>query len=154
MDLTLLSSSIKVSTSSSLVQVQHWYWFTSTETIRLIWDGEPRTATSTFTQLLSRFLLFDFKIAGPAKTECPTSFDHYNQALSLSLCFQKPDSCQAWSALPLKRGKLHRLWGAIFACVTTDDPVSAWRVFSSRWCPNSLSSVTACRPLSRPLLYG
>ena len=27
--------------------------FTSTETIRLIRDGEPRTATSTFTQLLS-----------------------------------------------------------------------------------------------------
>ena len=27
--------------------------FTSTETIRLIKDGEPRTATSTFTQLLS-----------------------------------------------------------------------------------------------------
>ena len=27
--------------------------FTSTETIRLIGDGEPRTSTSTFTQLLS-----------------------------------------------------------------------------------------------------
>ena len=27
--------------------------FTSTETIRLIRDGDPRTATSTFTQLLS-----------------------------------------------------------------------------------------------------
>ena len=27
--------------------------FTSTETARLIRDGEPRTATSTFTQLLS-----------------------------------------------------------------------------------------------------
>ena len=27
--------------------------FTSTETIRIIRDGEPRTATSTFTQLLS-----------------------------------------------------------------------------------------------------
>ena len=28
-------------------------WFTSTETIKTIRDGEPRTATSTFTQLLS-----------------------------------------------------------------------------------------------------
>ena len=28
-------------------------YFTSTETIRLIRDGEPRMATSTFTQLLS-----------------------------------------------------------------------------------------------------
>ena len=28
-------------------------YFTSTETIRLIRDGDPRTATSTFTQLLS-----------------------------------------------------------------------------------------------------
>ena len=27
--------------------------FTSTETIRTVWHGEPRTATSTFTQLLS-----------------------------------------------------------------------------------------------------
>ena len=26
---------------------------TSTDTVRLIWDGEPRTATSTFTQLMS-----------------------------------------------------------------------------------------------------
>ena len=34
-----------------LVQVQ--CFFTSTETTRTISDGEPRTATSTFTQLLS-----------------------------------------------------------------------------------------------------
>ena len=27
--------------------------FTSAETVRTIWDGEPRTSTSTFTQLLS-----------------------------------------------------------------------------------------------------
>ena len=27
--------------------------FTSTETVQTIWDGEPRTATSTFTQLLN-----------------------------------------------------------------------------------------------------
>ena len=32
---------------------QFQYCFTSTETVRTIWDGEPRTATSTFTRLLS-----------------------------------------------------------------------------------------------------
>ena len=37
--------------NTSAVQVQ--CCFTSTETMRLIRDGEPRTATSTFTQLLS-----------------------------------------------------------------------------------------------------
>ena len=39
--------------------------FTSTETIRTIRDGEPRTATSTFTQLLNTecFTLFMFKVA-------------------------------------------------------------------------------------------
>ena len=34
--------------------------FTSTETIRTIWDGEPRTATSAFTQLLNSALFFFF----------------------------------------------------------------------------------------------
>ena len=34
-----------------LVEVQ--FCFTSTETVRTIRDGEPRTATSTFTQLLN-----------------------------------------------------------------------------------------------------
>ena len=42
----------------SFVQVQHC--FTSTETVGIIRDWEPRTATSTFTQLLSYdFLLVD-----------------------------------------------------------------------------------------------
>ena len=35
------------------VQVQVQCCFTSTETVRTIKDGEPRTATSTFTQLLN-----------------------------------------------------------------------------------------------------
>ena len=44
----------------------HQSWFTSTETIRTIRDGEPRTATSTFTQLLTSeggfffFFMFHF----------------------------------------------------------------------------------------------
>ena len=36
------------------------YRFTSTETIRSIRDGEPRTATSNFTQLLSSVLQCSF----------------------------------------------------------------------------------------------
>ena len=40
-------------TSSQHVRHFCWCCFTSTETIRTIRDGEPRTATSTFTQLLS-----------------------------------------------------------------------------------------------------
>ena len=45
-------SLIRIRTKRELpVRVQ--CYFTSTETIRLIRDGEPRAATSTFTQLLS-----------------------------------------------------------------------------------------------------
>ena len=43
------------------VQVQ--CCFTSTETIKTIWDREPRTATSTFTQLLSSDTMFKFSVA-------------------------------------------------------------------------------------------
>ena len=43
----------------AIVQVQCCF----TETIRTIRDGEPRTATSTFTQLLSSVLLFKFNVA-------------------------------------------------------------------------------------------
>ena len=39
--------------SSALSRLQMQYCFTSTETMETIRDGEPRTATSTFTQLLS-----------------------------------------------------------------------------------------------------
>ena len=39
--------------SGSLCQVQVQFCLTSTETKRTIRDGEPRTSTSTFTQLLS-----------------------------------------------------------------------------------------------------
>ena len=42
--------------------------FTSTETIRTIRDGEPRTSTSTFTQLLSSVCL--------SKLFCPNSKRH------------------------------------------------------------------------------
>ena len=63
------------------IKMAHFFffkcYFTSTETIRTIWDGEPRTATSTFTQLLS-----SLKISGPRSMSLyghKDSKDYYGQ---------------------------------------------------------------------------
>ena len=45
----------------------------STETIRTIWDGEPRTATSNFTQLLSVVRYFFYSSPGIFAFRCPLS---------------------------------------------------------------------------------
>ena len=53
----------------SEVAVQVHCRFTSTETILTVRDGEPRTATSTFTQLLSSTRVYDqhFSLKGNRK---------------------------------------------------------------------------------------
>ena len=50
--------------------------FTSTETIRTVRDGEPRTATSTFAQLLSSA---NFKFNVALRPQRPYNKDYYGR---------------------------------------------------------------------------
>ena len=57
-------SSSNNSTYCFIVATCYQCCFTSIETIRTIWDGEQRTATSTFTQFLSSDIReFEFSVA-------------------------------------------------------------------------------------------
>ena len=72
-------------------------WITSTETIRLIRDGEPRTSTSTFTQLLSFFFhgaLGPQKPSGLLGTESPGRPPRllHSSWAPLSWCFRSTET--------------------------------------------------------------
>ena len=123
-------------TSSQHVRHFCWCCFTSTETIRTIRDGEPRTATSTFTQLLS--------------SECDTEVQNpiHMQYLQLfSRCSDQSMKSSIYCCFPGVLVKAQNpVFTAVFRVFWSKHEIQYLLLFSRCYGQSTKSSIYCCFP--------